>query len=78
MDANHAARVALGEEALARFVNEGWFPLWGFQDPPPPPEGYDLELDYGNFLGFAIAYRFVVNEDKEAQAVIEGRLCPSH
>lgn len=40
-------------------VDVGWQPLFGYVDPPSPPEGYRIEVKRDYFLGFVIAYRFV-------------------
>lgn len=42
-----------------------WIDLWGFVDPPLPPEGYTTEVKYCEPMGFVHAYRFVKKEKND-------------
>ncbi len=52
----------------------GWIPLLDWCDPPPPPEGFAVEVKRCTFLGTTTYYRLVpADADVAAQSVIEGR-----
>lgn len=48
-----------------------WICCWAI-DPPPTPHGYELEMEFESFTGYAIYYRFVPTFDTLARLAVEG------
>lgn len=53
----------------------GWIPLLNWSAPPPPPEGFAVEMKLCGFYRRTVYYRLVpADADVAAQSVIEGRV----
>lgn len=60
---------SIPESPLATFVRrlvivDGWLFVGVWQDPPEPPEGFEIETREDGFFGIVTHYRFVPTQAK--------------